>query len=210
TDINHAQRYCNNLNDLREIHSYYGRSRALEASPKNPNEAKETISRVAETFGGVDIFVDAQLLSLQEQLLKEKKETHSESFNICHLMTEAAEEFLKGRSRGRIIYLYHYLLQESVQMCDSSIENYIRKKSQDYKSDNVTVNGVALGACDEFLLCKYPNVSVSEALKKLNEDHPLAGMVDSYDVANLVSFLASPLSSAITGQTIHVTNGLDL
>lgn len=208
-DINHGERYCTNLSDMREIHSHFGRARAVDLKPASIENAKDCISRVAEIFGGVDIFIDANIPSLQERAA-ESESFGEDPFAVTHFFTEAVIEFLKGRTRGRIFYLYHEHYEKSLQVNEMPIVKYVRTQASKYKQHAVTVNAFAMGATDEFLLNQFPEKVVSTALEKLKNSHPFSSIVDSFDVANTVAFFASPLASATTGQVIKVTNGMDL
>ena len=57
-----AQRFCQNLMDLREVSERYGRSVAIENKLADEADAQEAFSRSAEVFGTTDIYIDTHLL----------------------------------------------------------------------------------------------------------------------------------------------------
>ena len=69
---------------------------------------------------------------------------------------------------------------------------------------NIRVNAVAPGTIDTDIIASY----TKEMRKKRAEEIPLKRLGTSQDVANAVLFLASNLSSYITGETININGGL--
>ncbi len=68
---------------------------------------------------------------------------------------------------------------------------------------NVTVNCVAPGLIDAGMTRTFPKVMVDNLIKNI----PLRRLGTAQEVANVVAFLASDLSSYITGATIFVNGG---
>ncbi len=68
---------------------------------------------------------------------------------------------------------------------------------------NVTVNCVAPGLIDAGMTKTFPKVLVDDLVSKI----PLRRLGTAQEVANVVAFLASDLSSYITGATIFVNGG---
>jgi 3-oxoacyl-[acyl-carrier protein] reductase len=68
----------------------------------------------------------------------------------------------------------------------------------------VTVNAVAPGFVKSNMTDALTDVQKDAIMQKI----PTKTLGQPEDIANVVSFLASPLSSYITGQTIHVNGGM--
>jgi 3-oxoacyl-[acyl-carrier protein] reductase len=68
----------------------------------------------------------------------------------------------------------------------------------------VTINIVAPGFIDSDMTQTLTEPQKESIIQKI----PLKSLGQPEDVANAVTFLASPLSSYITGQTIHVNGGM--
>lgn len=153
------------------------------------------------------------------------------------MMTHAVLKFLEGRKRGRIIYLQHDIIRLGMEKNSilaatrGGLGDYARILAREVAPNNVTVNVVSLGISEEFLLQQVnppgtqgargqgasappanvpapARTSINEALGTLKQAFPRASMMDPDRVANLIAFLASPMSAAITGQTISVNQGL--
>lgn len=71
-------------------------------------------------------------------------------------------------------------------------------------SRGITVNAVAPG----FITSNMTNVLSDAQKEAIMQKIPLKALGAPEDVANAVAFLASPTSSYITGQTIHVNGGM--
>jgi enoyl-[acyl-carrier-protein] reductase (NADH) len=73
----------------------------------------------------------------------------------------------------------------------------------------VTVNCIASGVSEDFLLSHAATgQSIQVAMQSVSALVPTAQLMDSEKIANLVAFIASPLSNGITGQTLVASQGL--
>jgi 3-oxoacyl-[acyl-carrier protein] reductase len=132
------------------------------------------------------------------------------------MMTQAVLRFLEGRKRGRIIYLMHDLGRMGLAnnsllaISRSGLSSFARTLSRELAENNITVNCIATGVTEEFLLAQHPGetVTVQEAFSRMTKNFPQATMTEPEKIANMVAFLASPLGAGVTGQTIAVSQGL--
>ena len=76
--------------------------------------------------------------------------------------------------------------------------------AQEVASRGITVNCVAPG----FIESNMTNVLTDDQKENIMQKIPQKLLGKPEDIANVVAFLASPLSSYITGQTIHVNGGM--
>lgn len=221
-NANQWQRFASNLMDLREIHHSYGRVAVLEYDIESDTHAKESVSRAAELFGSIDVYIDALFASgtqpfIETGSMASVDHTYKTHLRTSLLMTHAVLEFLRGRKRGRIIYMLNEALSMGLEnealnaACRGGLIPFTKSLAREVREYNINVNCVGLGVTEEFLINRYPKgMSIKEALAEFQKIVPHAKMVDAIDVALTVAFLSSPLSGAITGQTLHVTHGLAL
>jgi 3-oxoacyl-[acyl-carrier protein] reductase len=74
----------------------------------------------------------------------------------------------------------------------------------EYAKKNIRVNCISPGFIDTKMI-----KSINEEFKKkLIENIPMKKLGNGNDIANCAIFLASDLSSYITGETIHVNGGM--
>jgi NAD(P)-dependent dehydrogenase (short-subunit alcohol dehydrogenase family) len=94
------------------------------------------------------------------------------------------------------------------------VANFGKRLSVDVASDGITVNVIHPGVTNTDRhppriaeLAARLGVSFSEAEAIRAKEVPVGRMVEPADVAAMAVFLASPLSGAVTGQTIAVDGG---
>lgn len=200
------RKFAENLMDNRQIRNSFGRSAAFETELNSEKDDMDAISRVAETFGGLDILIDTHLTSFSEK---------EPSIEQRLRMARSALKFLEGRQRGRIVFLMSKYAPES--------DSEFKLKGQDLESfqqaltglkdpvtdKNVTINGVTVGVTEEFLLKHYPKFSLKDGIEKLKQAYPQLHLVEPLEVAATAAFLASPLGAGICTHILHVDRGLN-
>ena len=80
---------------------------------------------------------------------------------------------------------------------------FSKSAASEIASRNITVNVVAPGFVNTDMTKALPEAVQS----KLLESIPMGRVAEPEEIANAVLFLASPLASYITGETIHVNGG---
>ena len=212
-DVKSAQRVCQNIMDMREVSEKFGRAAALELSIKDLKSTENTFSQSAEIFGGTDIYIDTHLYSLNIPFFTSDKIGNIDSefnsaFAKIKMMTQTAAAFLKARTRGRIIYLFNQLDMWAADKAQSDVYvdfiEYVRTTGLDLAGQNTAVNALAIGVSEDYLLSRFGKaMTIQKSMLKLQESIPHAKMVDYNEIANMTSFIASPLSSGLSGQVIR-------
>ncbi len=223
-NIDKSQRFASQLTDAREINERYGRAVAVQADLSKPHHVSDAVSRAAEAFGGIDIYIDGLMTTDVKRFkepgaLEELDRIIDVNLRAPMLMTHAVLRFLEGRKRGRIVYLMHDIIRLGLAnnglmaMSRTGLTAFARTLSREVAENNITVNCVAIGVTEEFLLGQNPGAdatktSIQEAQAKLALTYPAAQLMDTEKIANTVAFLSSPLGAGLTGQTIAVSQGL--
>jgi 3-oxoacyl-[acyl-carrier protein] reductase len=224
--IEKMKRFAEQLMDAREINERYGRAHSVPADLSSQQRIQDTVSRAAECFGGIDIYIDAMMpaefkkfedLSIPTDI----DNTLNDTLKAPILLTHGVMRFLKGRKRGRILYLFNDLGRMGVSMTSlqaigrSSLISFSKVLAREVAENNITVNCIAAGISEELLLSQIQapamannKMSLLESQQILQKTIPHAQLTEPEKVANMVAFLASPLASGITGQTIAVNQGL--
>lgn len=221
--LNFAQKFCQNLMDLREVSEKYGRSAAIESNFSDQKSAQDAFSRSAEIFGTTDIYIDTQMLNLNigfrtGATLNKAEAAFSERFNKAHVTSQVALSFVRNRSKSRILYLTNNLDLNELSHLGSTkgqeLTEYILKMAQETAKDHITVNALSVGISEDYLLqnsgsgSPSASVPIQKTLRELQAKLPGARLVDYSDISASISFMVSPLSSAINGQMITVNHGL--
>jgi NAD(P)-dependent dehydrogenase (short-subunit alcohol dehydrogenase family) len=220
-NIDQMQRFAGQLMDAREINERYGRAFAIQADLTKLATVQDGISRAAEAFGGIDIFIDGLMTNevkpfRDAQGVDELDRMIDVNIRSPMLVTHSILRFLEGRKRGRIIYLMQDLGRMGLAnnslmaMTRTGLTAFARSLAREVAEKNITVNCVAMGPTEEFLLSQNPGeqISIQEAQARIGKSFPFATMTEPEKIANTVAFLASPLGLGITGQTIAVSQGL--
>lgn len=200
-----SQRFVANLMDMRQIHNTYGRAAALEFDVKSSEDAKEALSRAAELFGSVDIFIDANL----------SNRNFSNKLNSTQLMTNEAIEFFLGRGKGRNIFLSYdnsvleFLKDQEGLEANKKLHDFTIEKSKCLLGKQITTNCVQIPFTDELVLEQFKGKNIQEVVSEIKKKWPSARMVEPVDIAYMITFLASPISSAIDGQVLHACYGMN-
>jgi hypothetical protein len=205
--------------DLREVSEKYGRSAAIESDFSSQSAVQDAFSRSAEIFGTTDIYIDTQLLGMSLGYRSGANKTQaeaqfSETFNRSHITTGVALNFIRNRSKSRILYIVNDLdlneLEHLGSDKGSELREYVLRMAQETAKEHITVNALSVGVSEDYLLQKNKSaaVSIQKSLKELQAKLPNARLVDYSDISATISFLVSPLSSAVNGQLITVNHGL--
>lgn len=206
----HATRYVDGLNEARDVHSHYGRAGYFHLPLRKESEIMEALGRVTESLGRIDAVVDTSPMAWDAT-------TDPSAVSLSLLLAKQCLPFLLAKQRGRLVFLFEDTCLEKIvpatnvaSLRDELIQN-IEIMAKEYIARNVTVNGVAVGVTDDFLLKVLPkSPSLRKSMEELQKDHPTLRLVDTHDVALGVAYLISALSSSVTGQILRLTQGYHL
>lgn len=219
-DVKGCQRFCQNICDLREVSERFGRAVTLESELTDDKSAEELFSKSAEIFGTSDLYIDLHMLSLNVPFwTNEMPDTltndFTKQFGNFQKMAAAAAKFIKSRNRGRILLLFNELDAISSEKMNFSrfreISELVSKMGREIGAGafHTSINALSLGVSEEYLTTRFPKIrSIQLALQELKKTIPHAKIIDHNDIANLVLFLVSPLSTGVNGQIIHLDNAL--
>jgi NAD(P)-dependent dehydrogenase (short-subunit alcohol dehydrogenase family) len=217
-----ARRIVDEITESREIKESHGSSAYFECEISDANSVKEAVSKAAETFGGIDVLVSA----LQAE--KISPVTNPEFLSdLDHLLninakgaafaTHAVLPFMRGRKKGKIIFLISDLVRwgaegESLSaLSRGGLVYFARSLARELASSNIQVNCVATGPTEEYLLARDPKaISLKATEEKLLKGLPMGRTLRADEIAQTVTFLSSSQADAVTGQTWAVNGGLTM
>ena len=177
-------------------------------------EAEKLVNTVITDFGCLDTIVnnagltrDNLLMRMTEQQWDEVINTNLKSvFNI----TKAAQRQLLKQRSGSIINLSSVVGiqgnagQANYSASKAGIIGFSKSVALELGSRNIRCNVIAPG----FIETEMTEKLGAEAIKNWRESIPLKRGGTPDDVANTALFLASDLSSYVTGQVINVCGGM--
>lgn len=206
------QKFCSVVTDQREMNEKYGRATAIPVQWENPASLKDALGKAAQTFGSIDIYIDAM-----SETKPSPMEVGAEFQNLDSLIhqnltvslraTEFVANFLKGRKRGRIVYLLQDSMNRGLPVdavataARTGLIAFARTLARQLQEVNVTVNCLSLGLTEEYLLGHFPgSPSIKDAHEKMKAMDPVFRITEPDKIANSILYLCSPFGAAVTGQ----------
>jgi 3-oxoacyl-[acyl-carrier protein] reductase len=189
-------------------------AKGYQSDASDFKSAEKLIADVLADFGKIDVVVnnagitrDNLLMRMSEEHFDEVLRTNLKSvFNI----TKAVQKSMLKERRGSIINISSVVGikgnagQSNYAASKAGIIGFTKSIALELGSRNIRCNAVAPG----FIETEMTAVLNPDVVKQWREAIPLKRGGTVNDVANLVTFLASDMSSYITGQVINVDGGM--
>lgn len=214
------QKFATNVSDQREANPKFGRAAAISVDWNNPVSVKDAFGKAAQTFGSIDIYIDAMATALPTPLKigeddPQLTEIINENLTVSLRATQVAAHFLKTRKKGRIIYLLQAAMSKSVfqdsvaTAARTGLIAFSQSLAKELIDSNVTVNCMSLGLTEEYLLGHFPEAA---SLKEAQEKMRMADAANSKikitepdKITQAMTFLCGPSGAAVTGQHITIS-----
>ena len=175
---------------------------------------EELIARVAEDFGTIDILVNNAGITRDNLLLRMTEQDWDLVMNVnlksVFNLTRAVQRVMIKQRSGSIINMSSVVGvegnsgQSNYSASKAGIIGFTKSIAQELGSRNVRCNAIAPGYIETEMTARLPQ----EFRDKWINDIPMKRAGTPLDVANLALFLASDLSSYVTGQVVTVCGGL--
>ncbi|QLY25845.1 SDR family oxidoreductase [Bdellovibrio sp. KM01] len=212
-----ASPFINQINDAREISDKYGRAMAIQTELKTPEQIKDAVGKAATTFGGLDIYIDANMMQKPSpirmdggiDLVDEMLDRH---LKLPLMLTQAVIGYLKSRKKGRIIYLLNdspvAKIKEDVMGhgVRSGLIDFAGALAKQTSEFNVTVNTLTVALTEEYILAHDPeSKSIKEAMEKMKLIDPSLKITEADKISQTVAFLVSPMGATMNGQKFSLS-----
>lgn len=199
----------------KEIQDKYGvKARGYALNVVNLNEFISIVDETVKEFGRIDILVNNAGITKDTLILRMKEEEWDDVintnlkgvFNGC----KAVAKYMIKQQYGKIVNISSVVGvmgnagQVNYSASKGGVIALTKSLAKELASRNINVNAVAPGYIDTDMTRVLPDNVKQEILKLI----PLGRMGQPEDVANVVAFLCSDMSSYITGQTIIVDGGM--
>ena len=185
-------------------------------------EIEAVFRSVDETFGRLDTLVHSVAFAPREDLENEFVKTSREGFKLAHdisayslvALTRAALPLFEKTGSGSVVALTYYGAEKAVEgynlrgVAKASLEASVRYLAANLGPKNVRVNAISAGPVNT--LAARGIKGFTTMLKHHAEKAPLRRNVELEEVANAALFLASPMSSGITGEVMFVDCGYNV
>ena len=203
-----------NQEKLKKLKDIYPKIHILNFNILNHTKIEEFIDKVANTLNGIDILVNNAGINNDNLSLRMKHDEWQKVIDInltstFYLCKYSLKKMLKNKF-GRIINITSIvghtgnLGQSNYSASKAGIIAMSKSLAIEYAKKNININCISPGFIKTDMTGNIDEKIKSILMSKI----PMNKLGNSDDVADCVIFLASNLSSYITGETIHVNGGM--
>jgi 3-oxoacyl-[acyl-carrier protein] reductase len=209
--------FINQINDGHEVNSKFGRAMVIQSDFKTAEEVKDAVGRAAQSFGGLDIFIDALMIQGPTPMSYDGSIENYDVLIDKHLklplmLTQNVMAYLKSRKRGRVIYLLNQSPVAKIKLdivgaaVRSGLINFSKALAKQASEFNVTVNTLSIALTEEYILAHDPeSKTVKEAMEKIKAMDPSMKITEADKVSQTVAFIVSPMGATLNGQNFELS-----
>ena len=186
----------------------------------NEGEVERLFQQLKDRYGKLDVLVHSIAFAPAAELSRPFRETSREGFRIAHdvsvysliaLARAAAPLMTDG---GSIMTLTYYGAEKDVPnynvmgVAKAALEATMRYLAADLGKERIRVNAISAGPIKT--LAARGIAGLGDMLKGHAERAPLGRNIEPDEVGKAALFLASDLSTGVTGETIYVDCGYNI
>ena len=198
----------------KEIAAFGVKAKGYKSNAASMEDAVALVDKVVEEFGQIDILVNNAGITKDGLLMRMSEENFDDvikiNLNSVFNMTKATlRTFLKQRS-GSIINMSSIVGvrgnagQANYSASKAGVIGFTKSIAAELGSRNIRCNAIAPG----FIATEMTGKLDPEVVKGWSESIPLKRPGTPEDVANATVFLASDMSTYISGQVLSVCGGM--
>lgn len=203
-----------------------GSSTAVTTDVTDPEQVNALVRRVAEEFGRLDVFVAnagiARVNSLLDTSLDELDQlVRVNLYGVFNSYQAAARQMIEQGTGGKIIGAASIAAYKGFEMLGGysvtkwGVRGLTQVAAQEWARHGITVNaycpgivGTAMWDLIDQRMTEESGEERGSALKRFSEGIALGRVEEPRDVASFVSYLASPDSDYMTGQSVLIDGGI--
>ncbi len=199
----------------KDLSEKYGvKAKGYKSNAASLEASESMVADVLQDFGTINVLInnagitrDTLLMRMSEEQWDEVMEVNLKS--VFNLTKACLRTFLKNRS-GSIINMTSVVGvngnagQSNYAASKAGIIGFTKSIAKEIGSRNIRCNAIAPG----FIQTEMTGALDEDVVKSWVETIPLKRGGNPEDVANACLFLASDMSSYVTGQTLHVCGGM--
>jgi 3-oxoacyl-[acyl-carrier protein] reductase len=201
-------------NTINEIKKFNVRVKGYISNASNFEDSQKAVNEIIKDFGKIDILVNNAGITKDTLLMRMTEDQWDAviSVNLKSVfnLTKAVMMAMLKQKNGSIINMSSVVGvsgnagQSNYSASKAGILGFTKSVAKELGSRNIRCNSIAPGFILTEMTENLPADIKSDWINKI----PLKRGGTPEDVANTALFLASDLSSYITGQTIHVCGGM--
>ncbi|MCH2448667.1 MAG: 3-oxoacyl-[acyl-carrier-protein] reductase [Gracilimonas sp.] len=197
-----------------EIEKKGRKSKALQADAVSLARAEEVVNEIVEDWGKLDVIVNNAGITKDNLILRMTEEQWDDVIttnlkSIFNYSKAAAKPMMRNRG-GSIINISSVVGisgnagQSNYAASKAGIIGFTKSYAKELSSRNIRANVVAPG----YILTDMTGELDEKVLEGIKAETPLGRAGEANEVADAVVFLASDMSSYITGEVIRVDGGM--
>ena len=178
------------------------------------NASQKLVNDIVEEFGSIDVLVNNAGITKDGLLMRMSEEDYDSVMNVnmksVFNMTKAVLKPMLKQRNGSIINMSSVVGvkgnagQSNYSASKAAINGFTKSTALELGSRNIRCNSIAPG----FIETEMTKALGDDQIKSWSDSIPLKRGGSTEDVANACLFLASDMSSYITGQVINVCGGM--
>jgi len=197
-----------------ELACFGVKAKGYKSDASNFIAAQELSKSVIEDFGSIDVLVNNAGITKDGLLMRMTENDFNLvmqiNMNSVFNMTKAVIKTMMKAKKGSIINMSSVVGvkgnagQTNYSASKAGIIGFTKSTALELGSRNIRCNAIAPG----FIETEMTESLEDDAINNWRNQIPLKRVGDPEDIANVSMFLASDLSSYITGQVINVCGGM--
>lgn len=201
---------------LSEIEAFGHKVRAYASDASNFEETHKVVEQIREEFGHIDILINNAGITKDGLMLKMTEEQWDmvlnvnlkSAFNFIHALTPVMMRQKGGSivNMSSVVGVHGNASQCNYAASKAGLIALAKSISQEMGRKGIRANAIAPGFIDTPMTMALPE----DVRKAWVEKIPLRRGGTVEDIANVALFLASDLSSYVSGQVIEVDGGMNM
>lgn len=197
-----------------ELQSFGTKVKGYRSDASKFDEADQLINAIVADFGALDIVVnnagitkDGLLMRMSEENWDDVINVNLKSvFNVCKAASKVMMKARKGSiiNMSSVVGVQGNAGQANYAASKAGIIGFSKSLAKELGSRNIRTNVIAPG----FIRTEMTEVLDPKVVQGWEEGIPLKRAGETEDVANACVFLASDMSSYVTGQVLSVCGGM--
>lgn len=201
---------------IEELKGLGVKAKAYASNAANFDDAHKLVEEVLADFGRVDVLVNNAGITRDGLMMRMTEEQWDlvinvnlkSAFNLIHAVTPVMLKQKAGSiiNMASVVGVSGNAGQTNYSASKAGMIGLAKSIAKELGSRGVRANAIAPG----FIITDMTHALSDEVRKQWEAQIPLRRGGTPEDVANVATFLASELSSYVTGQTIHVCGGMNM
>ena len=201
---------------IKELEALGVKAKAYASNAANFDDAHKLVDEVVADFGRVDVLVNNAGITRDGLMMRMSEDQWDlvinvnlkSAFNLIHAVTPVMVKQRSGSiiNMASVVGVSGNAGQTNYSASKAGMIGLAKSIAKELGARGVRANSIAPG----FIVTDMTGALSEEVRKQWEAQIPLRRGGTPEDVANVATFLASDLSSYVSGQTIHVCGGMNM